>query len=156
MKLITLNDFLSEILEYTHESRNYQRGLLLLQEYQEFLDKKLNLNMFTACDINGKPYKGKPLSPAKDSEWIRWENEEEEYFKSKEKVIFKGFEIQESEKWINFHGGVRVYNNCDTVHDMWGIVFVNGKPRNKKLKTIEDISNYKGLLIKDKASVLSF
>lgn len=156
MKLVTLNDFLTEILEYTHESRNYQRGLLLLQEYQEFLDKKLNLNMFTPCDINGKPYKGKPLSPAKDSEWIRWENEEKDFFKAKEKVIFKGFEIQESDKWINFYGGVRVYNNCDSVQNMWGIVFENGKPRNKKLKTIADISHFKGLEILDKTSVLSF
>lgn len=76
----------------------------IILKYAEFLKQPLTLGMFVPCDKKGNVLKGKPLSPAPDSEWIRWENEEFEFYEAKEKVLFKGFNYKfnvdkDGKKW---------------------------------------------------------
>lgn len=103
MKLISSTEFILE------QSEKYLKGFIALNEYHSitlnyanFLKKPLTLGMFIPVDEEGNVLLGKPLSPAKDSEWIRWENEEIEYSKAKSKVLFEGFEF------------VRKLNNIDS------------------------------------------
>lgn len=93
-KLITATQFI------LHESENYLNGFISLTEYHrrtkafaDFLSQPLKLEMFVPVSSKGDILKGKPLSPAEDSEWIRWENEQEEFFAAREKVLFEGFEL---------------------------------------------------------------
>lgn len=45
-KLITMTDYVNEILAYTHESKNYERGNDLLEWYSELLARPIDLEMF--------------------------------------------------------------------------------------------------------------
>ena len=69
-------------------------------EYAKFLKQPLRLEMFVPCDDEGKELKGKPLSPASDGEWDRWEKEKDIYKKAVDKVVFKKVD----KKSINKHG----------------------------------------------------
>ena len=66
-----------------------------IRNYARFLKQPLQLGFFVTTDKNGNILKGKPLSPAPDSEWIRWENERLEFYEAREQVLFKGFEIRD-------------------------------------------------------------
>lgn len=76
-----------------YEKRNYytyqgEKVLSAIKDYAILLKQPLTLGMFVPCDEAGNVLKGKPLSPAPDSEWTRWENEEIEFFKAKDRVLF--------------------------------------------------------------------
>lgn len=45
--LKTMTEFVRGILDYTHESHNYERGIDLLKWYSDLLNEPLNINMFT-------------------------------------------------------------------------------------------------------------
>lgn len=94
MKLISSTYFI------LGQSENYLKGFIALNEYHSitlnyanFLKQPLTLGMFVPVDEEGNVLLGKPLSPAKDSEWIRWENEEFKFYKAKDNVLFEGFKI---------------------------------------------------------------
>lgn len=100
MKLIPLSNYITDLRENSivspfeddEEVLGYDKQALeLIYNYTYFLKQPLELRMFMPCDNEGKPFKGAPLSPAPDAEWIRWENEREEFLKAKEKVLFAGF-----------------------------------------------------------------
>jgi hypothetical protein len=94
MKLISMTDF---VLEQSKRIMNVEITHLESHEeivnYARFLKQPLKLEMFIPCDEYGNVLTGEPLSPAKDSEWIRWENESEIYLKKKSLLTFKGFEL---------------------------------------------------------------
>ena len=90
MKLISMTDFVSDILDYTHESRSYQRGLLLLQNYMEFLKQPLKLEMFMPCHEEGNVLK-KPNEKAYTiEESNKYKRDLFAYLEAKEKVLFEG------------------------------------------------------------------
>lgn len=93
-KLISMVDFVLQCdgnKETINEENEYFSTTV--SNYANFLKQPLTLGMFVPVDEDGNVLLGKPLSPAKDSEWIRWENEEFEFYKAKEKVLFEGFKI---------------------------------------------------------------
>jgi len=97
-KLISMTDFVLKNA-YTNEIVKDFKGVLIKHcNYAEFLKQPLELWMFVPCDKNGKVLKGKPLSPNTDAEWIRWENEQEEFYKARELVLFENFKFVESHK----------------------------------------------------------
>ena len=75
----------------SHTRYSYQKCF----DYATFLKQPLQLDFFVPTDKNGNILKGKPLSPAPDSEWIRWENEKFEFYEALERVLFKGFGVME-------------------------------------------------------------
>lgn len=76
---------------YEYDSNDNDTLLKKVINYANFLKQHLTLSMFVPCDEEGNVLLGKPLSPAEDSEWIRWENEQESFFEAREKVLFEGF-----------------------------------------------------------------
>jgi hypothetical protein len=55
---------------------------------------------------------------------------------------FKDIQVQDSEDFVKFYGGIRVYNHYPDTHiDKWfSEVFVNGIPR--RYKTVGDLVHY--------------
>lgn len=45
-KLLTMTDFVKEILDYVDESQNYQRGIDLIRNYHELIKQPLTMDMF--------------------------------------------------------------------------------------------------------------
>lgn len=98
MKLISMTSFVLNFKGNTAISHKAFEFARKVKNYAEFLRQPLTLGMFVPLDKQGNLLKGKPLSPAPDSEWIRWENEEFEFYKAKERVLFKGFSIREEKR----------------------------------------------------------
>lgn len=46
-KLVTMTDYVNQILAYTNESKNYERGIKLIDWYSELLQQPISLDMFT-------------------------------------------------------------------------------------------------------------
>lgn len=44
-----------------------------------------------------------------------------------ERKLFSGYEIQDQKNWVDFYGGIRVYQPSDKP-DAWSYVFRNNKP----------------------------
>ena len=104
--------------------------------YANFLKEPITLGMFVPTDKNGIPFKGKPLSPNTDAEWIRWENEQEEFYKAKELVLFANFEVKTKKAFNN--GYDFVCDNNEIFYPFWYNP-VTGWELSKGLKTIEDL-----------------
>ena len=104
--------------------------------YAKFLKQPITLGMFVPTDKNGKVLKGKPLSPNTDAEWIRWENEQEEFYKAKELVLFANFEVKTKTAFNN--GYDFVCDNNEIFYPFWYNP-VTGWELSKGLKTIEDL-----------------
>ena len=45
-KLISMSDFVKEVLNYVSESKNSERGIFLIKQYSEFLDTDLDTEFF--------------------------------------------------------------------------------------------------------------
>ena len=45
-KLISMSDFVKEVLNYVSESKNNERGIFLIKQYSEFLDTDLDTEFF--------------------------------------------------------------------------------------------------------------
>lgn len=97
MKLISMVDFVLTVAAKmpinADDRSDYVDYMNAVENYAKFLSQPLTLGMFVPVDENGNALQGKPLSPAPDSEWIRWENEEFEFYKAKDKVLFEGFTL---------------------------------------------------------------
>lgn len=99
MKLLSMTDFVIENENMVKQTESeMSKDLFKLAQYAHFLKQPLEKWMFVPCDENGNVLKGKPLSPATNSEWIRWENEEFEFYKARDKVLFENFRFVESHK----------------------------------------------------------
>lgn len=122
--------------------------LKVIRNYANFLKQPLALWMFVPVSSSGEILKGKPLSPAPDSEWIRWENEEFEFYKAKERVLFEEFEVKDwsSDKDTISHtislGGLFNVFWFDTVTQTWNPSI--------GVKNIEGLVNY-GLILTETA-----
>lgn len=104
--LISMTDFVLQIVQTSNVNEaicweQTEERLQKIYHYGLFLKQPLTLGMFVPCDKHGSVLKGKPLSPAPDSEWIRWENEEFEFYEAKEKVLFEGFHYVENNTVTN-------------------------------------------------------
>lgn len=96
MKLISMTDFVIQTGDNLSSEDRYDvlKVLSRQYEYANFLKQPLALWMFVPVSSSGEILKGRPLSPAPDSEWIRWENEEFEFYKAKERVLFEEVTIE--------------------------------------------------------------
>jgi len=138
MKLLSTTNL---IIEETLKSDGDTNHLCcLFFNYAKFFTRPLEKWMFVPCDEKGNVLKGKPLSPAPDSEWIRWENEQEHYFKALSKVLFAGFQcIGESEEYSEIEL---------TGKDFWITIFgkeveaTNNNGYVTELRNIEDLQRY--------------
>lgn len=85
--LIPMIDFVSQIQDYVHESRNYERGCKLIFNYLNFLKEPIKLWMFLPCDENDEimlmPGSGPIYTHSKEYE-IKWRE-------SNDKCLFTGF-----------------------------------------------------------------
>jgi len=107
-KLIPATKFIIDL------SFGYTNGFIPLNEYHsvslnyaQFLTQPLTLGMFLPCDADGNLLLGKPLSPAADSEWDRWEKEQPIFEEAKSKVLFEGFEYDSiMQKTFNKENGI--------------------------------------------------
>ncbi|EKT3963865.1 hypothetical protein NTJ20_001359 [Flavobacterium psychrophilum] len=95
MKLISMTDFVLDQYEKLKSPTLFEETVF---NYAIFLKQPLKLEMFIPCDEKGNILKGKPLSPNTDAEWIRWEKEEFEFYKARDKVLFNNFKFVESHK----------------------------------------------------------
>jgi len=99
MKLLSMTDFVIENENMVKQTESeMSKDLFKLAQYAHFLKQPLEKWMFVPCDEKGNLLKGKPLSPNTDAEWIRWENEEFEFYKARDKVLFENFKFVESHK----------------------------------------------------------
>ena len=130
--LISLTNFLSNHLETGCAVTQIRK----LSKYADLLKEPITLGMFVPTDKNGIPFKGKPLSPNTDAEWIRWENEQEEFYKAKELVLFANFEVKTKTAFNN--GYDFVCDNNEIFYPFWYNP-VTGWELSKGLKTIEDL-----------------
>lgn len=90
-------DLRTYVLEQSESIKNAPEAFdkyVNIVNYAKFLSMPLELKMFVPIDKNGNILKGKPLSPATDDEWDRWEKEQPKFDKAKAEVIFEGFEIE--------------------------------------------------------------
>lgn len=160
-KLIPLTEFVNRIDElvpenYTSSNRRISEikdRYETIKRYASFLSRPLTLSMFVPAASNGEVLKGKPLSPADDSEWIRWENEQEEFFTARDKVLFEGWTMRNKKKNMNM---TIVYNddfeiNLDTLSTEW---MVEGGSFSGKLigNTIGQVADqFRGIILSETA-----
>lgn len=130
--LISLTNFISNHLEAGCAVTQIRK----LSKYADFLKEPITLGMFVPTDKNGKVLKGKPLSPNTDAEWIRWENEQEEFYKAKERILFSNFEVKTKTAFNN--GYDFVCDNNEIFYPFWYNP-VTGWELSKGLKTVEDL-----------------
>lgn len=137
----TMTDFvLDSIKEYQQKNDGTRlfsvKPIDDIEKYAKLLSQPLTLGMFVPCDEEGNVLKGKPLSPAEDSDWIKWENEQEDYFKALDKVIFEGFEIKDL--------GDKLYR-LSNENEGFTLIFRNFNDRMLSLecKSVEDLIQYK-------------
>jgi len=90
MKLISMTDFVLEYSVFGGTHDDLYDGVVMLNNYANFLKQPLKLEMFVCVDDEGNVLLGKPLSPATDEEWDRWKKEQPIYQQAKEKVLFEG------------------------------------------------------------------
>lgn len=94
--LIPLSHFVNKIDEIVPPEGNVfwqQNQLSTIKRYTAFLLRPLELFMFVPVSESGEVLYGKPLSPATDEEWDKWQKDQENgFFKAKEKCLFEGFE----------------------------------------------------------------
>ena len=147
MKLISMTDFTIGLWDKDITREDFAQKSI---RYATFLKAELKLWMFVPCDLNGNILKGKPLSPAPDSEWIRWENEEFEFYNARDKVVFDGFvsgiftgSKDNHFEWIDEKLlQIRLYTK-DVGSNKWIIT-------DNKLKTVEDLIRF-GFELQDDA-----
>lgn len=87
----TLKSMIDFVISQWDKDISREEFAQLTIKYATFLKQPLTLGMFVPTDEDGNVLEGKPLSPAPDSEWLRWENERPEFFEAKERVLFEGF-----------------------------------------------------------------
>jgi len=83
--------------------------------YALFLKKPLKLEMFVCVDDEGNVLLGKPLSPATDEEWDRWEKEQPIYQQAKEKVLFEDWAV-----WTVRFEDWKILKGCYKIEDLVG------------------------------------
>ncbi|WP_277496804.1 hypothetical protein [Elizabethkingia anophelis] len=143
-KLIPMTDFvLQEFKRWENkETPDYQstgKYVLGTKIYASFLKQPLTLGMFIPVDENNVPLEF--------IEYEAWTGSDEEYneythkyFEAKNKVLFEGFEIEQSKSRIGFY--LPEYNCID-----YSIVQNNFSSPSKWLTTIEDLIIYSGLIL---------
>lgn len=89
VRLISMTDFVIE--QRKNKDTDNIRRFWACERYAEFLMQPLKLEMFVPCDNEGNVLETtrKPLSPASDEDWDKWN----EYTNAKVKVLFEGFEV---------------------------------------------------------------
>ena len=99
--------------------------------YDDFLKQPLTLGMFIPCDEKGQPlsiHKGEEIDSSYPIEFIQ----------AKERVIFGGIEVQNTEDFIEFYGGIRVFKKTNDFEKMFNYVF----RKDTETKTLEDLIKY--------------
>jgi len=94
--------------------------------YAHFLKQPLELGFFVPCVDN------EPFNCSKHGN-------SEQFEQAKDRVLFSGFEVQNTKDWIEFNGGIRVYIPTKDIGSMFSIVFKNNK---KWPNIIEDLVSY--------------
>ncbi|MCT4238494.1 hypothetical protein HZP42_19105 [Elizabethkingia anophelis] len=152
-KLIPMTDFVinsneKRMSSNPYNERDYDNDFIRsVNEYAKFLSQPLTLGMFIPCDEDGNPWVYPPTN--EEWEWAKKDSTEaEQSFKQKEylfneaksRVLFEGFEIEQSKSRIGFY--LPEYNCID-----YSIVQNNFSSPSKWLTTIEDLIIYSGLIL---------
>jgi hypothetical protein len=148
-KLIGMTDYIlnknnigMEVQSISHQHSDRTRRFYDIVKYAEFLKQPLTLSMFVPVGENGEVLEGNPLSPATDEQWDKWESTRDQYKQALDKVLFKGFEVNNlfnGNKSISLFLGFEekpVYLHIfwfDSVTQKWHLC--------KGLKTIENLCN---------------
>jgi hypothetical protein len=103
MKLISMTDFVLEQIELNNKEINDDtRTLDIIDNYAKFLKTPLNLGMFIPCDENNKPLNEPSCMYIYQTQIFECTADEmyrcRKYLEAKEKVIFKGFWLDETYK----------------------------------------------------------
>lgn len=134
--LVSMSNYILNQTIPTHlEIHEFEDAYHKIYNYANFLRQPLMISMFVPF-VNGKVLKGKPLSPNTDAEWIRWENEQEEFYKAKERILFSNFEVKTKTAFNN--GYDFVCDNNEMFYPFWYNP-VTGWELSKGLKTVEDL-----------------
>ncbi|WP_407483418.1 hypothetical protein [Elizabethkingia anophelis] len=150
-KLIPMTTFVLEVAKQRRD--NEQPGwdytpsdFNTVLKYAEFLKQPLALWMFVHCDEEGKPYDMLEVEKWKEhSSYSNHHKEELEFFEqAKSRVLFEGFEIEQSKSRIGFY--LAEYNCID-----YSIIKNNFSSPSKYLTTIEDLIIYSGLTLTETA-----
>ncbi|HFI4796469.1 TPA: hypothetical protein ACGQK4_002188 [Elizabethkingia anophelis] len=136
-KLVPMTEFVLSILNNTSPN-NFVKGVESIRAYAEFLKQPLELWMFIPCDENNVPLM-KPDYLGGET-YKRWND----YDYAKSRVLFEGFEIEQSKSRIGFY--LPEYNCID-----YSIVQNNFSSPSKYLTTIEDLIIYSGLTLTETA-----
>ena len=86
----------------------------LIKKYNDFLKQPLTKEMF----VNDMRC---PIAPCEN-----YEVKVKRFREAEKKVIFEGFEVQNTDEWIRFYNGVRVYIPSTTNPHAFSYVFRDG------------------------------
>ncbi|MCT3835896.1 hypothetical protein HZQ15_18800 [Elizabethkingia anophelis] len=152
-KLIPLSDFVLKTVHTPNINEaicweQTEERLQKIYKYTQFLKQPLALWMFVPCDQNGNILSEPQMIEKRlgfDETEIDYNYAEVEvYKKAKERVLFEGFEIEQSKSRIGFY--LAEYNCID-----YSIIKNNFSSPSKYLTTIEDLIIYSGLTLTETA-----
>lgn len=119
MKLTSMVDYVIENTKpfETIDDRDYYHEILIsygkMKNYAKFLKQSLKLEMFVPCDDEGEPLEEPDFFSGEydengygDVDKYQYKLDVKQYQKAQEKVLFKGFEVEESE----LGGCLLIYN----------------------------------------------
>lgn len=148
-KLIKCSDYVIEVEDYVHESKNYKRGFELIKNYANFLKQNLSeryqingvlahpLNRFIPCDLDGnvlsepKNFHTYKLIKKNDSFLLgeeSWKRSCQQYQEAKERVLFEGCVYDEEMEVVRYAVGKDLFYTGSCNYE-------------NKYITIEDLTN---------------
>ncbi|AQX00453.1 hypothetical protein [Elizabethkingia anophelis] len=144
-KLILMTDF---VIEQSKNEDGFYLCFTRCENYAEFLKQSLALWMFVPCDENNVPLEEPIYSitnyGASPEAFKRFEEDRKKFEQAKKRVLFEGFEIEQSKSRIGFY--LPESNYID-----YSIVQNNFSSPSKYLTTIEDLIIYSGLTLTETA-----
>ena len=100
IKLQSMTDFVLKYLDSGYNQYDALKNNILMLRYAKFLNQPLQLGFFVPCDLLGNVLE-KPMyfdkwenGISENASWEDWKTECEIYEKAKERVLFKGFEVE--------------------------------------------------------------
>lgn len=151
MKLISMTDFvLHESFGVGNEIINKVIFYNKCSNYAQFLKQSLKLEMFVPCDDNGSVLSEPKCNHSFDIHGEVVLHHEgcniKDWNKSKEKVLFEGFESVDTRNKDRFQVRLQKANisgSCDTIqNDFAGFYFHDSRNEKSRVKIIEDLLKF--------------
>lgn len=152
MKTETLKpwvEFIEEIENYVHESRNYKRGCELMFERKDFFKETPKLGDFIPTNKKGEVLEEPELTMRQGDGQVYYDAEEEdfiEYQQAQERVKFEGWRVFKGSAWVDISDGE---NYIQFWKDRKGKVsFIRHNVDGGRYKTINTYSDLTGYGLK--------